>query len=97
MPATSKPAPTNPWNAACPVPSTFTINNFVFVSGKGGDVSFTVTYGNTTYSCPQEGQEAFGLGYYDLNCGDNRQVHAQTDGSSWILINERYTCYDVPQ
>ncbi|KUJ20626.1 uncharacterized protein LY89DRAFT_730657 [Mollisia scopiformis] len=87
----NEPVPTNPWNAVCPVPSMFTINNFVFVSGKGGDVSFTVTYGNGTISCPTQGQEVFSLGFYDMSC-NNGSVHAQTDGSSWILVQERYTC-----
>ncbi|KAE8453700.1 hypothetical protein EG329_009211 [Mollisiaceae sp. DMI_Dod_QoI] len=94
---TSSDAPiaTNPWNEACPIPPTFTINNFVSVSGKGGDVSFTITYGNDTYACPLAPREIFALGYYDIHCDNGGRVEVQTDGSSWIFINQKFRCSAV--
>ncbi|KAF8867304.1 hypothetical protein BDZ45DRAFT_9657 [Acephala macrosclerotiorum] len=89
------PVATNPWNSACPVPSKFINNNFVSVSGKGGDASFTITYGNDTYTCPLSGTEVFANGYYDMNCDNGGRARVQTDRSSWISISEQFPCSAV--
>ncbi|CZR61072.1 uncharacterized protein PAC_10968 [Phialocephala subalpina] len=92
----STPTVTKPWNSECPIPSKFVINNFVSVSGRGGDVSFTITYGNDTYTCPVSGTEIFANRYYDVNCDNGSRVKVQTDGSSWISISEQFPCAALP-
>ena len=86
---------TNPWNAQCPIPSSYTINDFKSTDGASGSVSLTITYGSGTFTCPDG--EDFYQGTYSINCDDDGLVEVNTDGATWLWVQEWFWCTAVPQ
>ncbi|KAK0102998.1 hypothetical protein ONS95_000818 [Cadophora gregata] len=91
------PASTNPYSAACPIPSTYTINNFISYDGPGGDVAFTISYGDGVFTCPNKFEHSTSSnGRFTLDCDDDGLVRVVTDGFSYVYVTEKFWCGEVP-
>jgi len=91
---------TNPYNTTCPVPPYITISNFTstILTGGGGSISFLASYGRGTFTCPNF--PSHGVNYrnqINVICDNNDLAAVASDGHSWISIEERFWCTDVPE
>ncbi|PMD32445.1 hypothetical protein L207DRAFT_590734, partial [Hyaloscypha variabilis F] len=84
----------NPWQADCPVPTTFYVNDFSF---SNNSVILTVSYNNGTFLCPNTAANIITYnGIYDMYCDDDGLVRVLTDGFSWIWISQWSWCGAIP-
>ncbi|CZS90632.1 uncharacterized protein RCO7_06825 [Rhynchosporium graminicola] len=95
---TKPPSSTNPYSATCPIPTSYTINNFISYDGPGGDVALTISYGSAVFTCPNTfAHSSSSNGRFTLDCDDDGLVKIVTDGFSYINVQQKFWCDEVPK